>query len=203
MQKYNFGIVITGSIGSGKSTVCELLKQHGFCVIDADRINHEILNSSSKQIAEIFGDEFIKDGTVDRKKLGALVFNDKIALEKLENFLHPKIKEQILALASKLEAEKKPYFVDIPLFFERQSYEQFDKVLVVYAPQTTLISRVMKRNLLTKEAVLARLNLQLDIEKKRTLANFIIDNSADLEALKVEVEKFLHKIKEIYADIKI
>ena len=222
-MKFKHAVVITGSIGSGKSAVCELLAERGFEIIDADKISHDVLDRCAAQIAEIFGAQYVvqKDAqarnlssqaefnarsdeeissaicaSVDRKKLGELVFKNPAELAKLEALLHPKITAEILSRARALEAKGKLYFVDIPLFFEGKRYEFFDKVAVVYAPKDTLISRVMKRNGLDHAAAKHRVELQTDIEQKRAMADFVIDNSGDLAALKAAVERFLKELKD-------
>ena len=221
MPQFKYAIVITGSIGSGKSAVCELLAERGFEIIDADRISHCVLDRCAAQVAEIFGAQYVvqKDvqaenlglhaefddsrdeenltdsrAFVDRKKLGELVFKNPAELAKLEALLHPKITAEILSQAQALEAKGKLYFVDIPLFFEGKRYEFFDKAAVVYAPKDTLIARVMKRNGLDHAAAKHRVELQTDIEQKRAMADFVIDNSGDLENLKNQTRKFLEKI---------
>ena len=222
-MKFKHAIVITGSIGSGKSAVCKLLRDLGFEIIDADKISHDVLDRCAAQVAEIFGAQYVlqKDAqaenldshaefdasgdeeisaahraSVDRKKLGELVFKNPAELAKLEALLHPKITVEILSQAQALEAKGKLYFVDIPLFFEGKRYEFFDKVAVVYAPKDTLISRVMKRNGLSYDAARHRVELQTDIEQKRAMADFVIDNSGDLAALEAAVERFLKELKD-------
>ena len=221
MPQFKHAIVITGSIGSGKSAVCKLLAGLGFEIIDADKISHDVLDRCAAQVAEIFGTQYVvqedaqaKNLTshaefddsrdeenltdsrafVDRKKLGELVFKNPAELAKLEALLHPKITAEILSQARALEAKEKLYFVDIPLFFEGKRYEFFDKVAVVYAPKDTLISRVMKRNGLDHAAAKHRVELQMDIEQKRAMADFVIDNSGDLQNLRDETGSFLEKI---------
>ena len=215
-MKFKHSIVITGSIGSGKSAVCKLLRDRGFEIIDADKISHDVLDCCAAQVAEIFGTQYVvqKDvqvkfdasrdeenltnscAFVDRKKLGELVFKNPAELAKLEALLHPKITAEILSQAQALEAKGRLYFVDIPLFFEGKRYEFFDKVAVVYAPKDTLIVRVMKRNGLDRAAATRRVELQADIEQKRAMADFVIDNSGDLAALKTAVERFLKELKD-------
>jgi len=221
MPQLKHAVVITGSIGSGKSAVCELLRDRGFEIIDADQISHCILDRCTAQVAEIFGAQYVvqKDAqaknsashakfdanpgeeilfapcaSVDRKKLGELVFKNPTELAKLEALLHPKIMAEILSQAQALEAKRKLFFVDIPLFFEGKRYEFFDKVAVVYAPKDTLIARVMKRNGLDRAAAKHRVELQTDIEQKRAMADFVIDNSGDFENLRRETQAFLEKI---------
>ena len=222
-MKFKHAVVITGSIGSGKSAVCELLRDRGFEIIDADKISHDALDRCAAQVAEIFGAQYVvqKDAqaansashaefdasgdeeisaahraSVDRKKLGELVFKDPAELARLEALLHPKITAEILSQAQALEAKGRLYFVDIPLFFEGKRYEFFDKVAVVYAPKDTLISRVMKRNGLDHAAAKHRVELQTNIEQKRAMADFVIDNRSDLAALKTAVERFLKELED-------
>ncbi|WP_297883030.1 dephospho-CoA kinase [uncultured Campylobacter sp.] len=223
MPQFKHAVVITGSIGSGKSAVCELLRDRGFEIIDADKISHLVLDRCAAQVAEIFGAQYIVQKnaqaanlnpqaefnarsdeeissdscvSVDRKKLGELVFKNPAELAKLEALLHPKITAEILSQAQALEAKGKLFFVDIPLFFEGKRYEFFDKVAVVYAPKDTLIVRVMKRNGLDRAAAKHRVELQTDIEQKRTMADFVIDNGGDLAALEAAVERFLKELKD-------
>jgi len=196
MPQFKHAIVITGSIGSGKSVVCELLRDRGFEIIDADSIAHEQLNLCASEVAAEFGDEVLSGGEIDRKKLGALAFKDAEKLKILERILHPKIRLEILSRATKLESAGRTYFVDIPLFFERRdAYKEFSRVAVVYAPKDTLISRVMKRNKLSYDDAKHRVELQIDIEQKRAAANFTIENTKDFENLKNETLKFLAKFK--------
>ena len=195
MPQFKHAIVITGSIGSGKSAVCKLLAGLGFEIIDADSIAHEQLNLCASEVAAEFGDEVLNGGKIDRNKLGALVFNDADKLKILEQILHPKIRREILSRAAKLESAGGTYFVDIPLFFERRdAYKEFSRIAVVYAPKETLISRVMKRNGLDYAAAKHRVELQTDIEQKRAMADFVIDNSGDLQNLRDETGSFLEKI---------
>ena len=196
MQKFPNAYVITGSIASGKSTVVNLLKERGFSVIDADLIAHEQLEICKREIIEVFGEQILDEaGKIDRKKLGAIVFREPKKLKNLEQILHPKIKAEILSKALQLERLGQVYFVDIPLFFEKKErYAEFKNVAVIYAPKELLLSRLMSRNALNLEAAKARVELQMDIEKKRKMAKFVIDNSSDMENLKLELEKFLGQI---------
>ena len=196
MQKFPNAYVITGSIASGKSTAINLLKERGFSVIDADVIAHEQLEICKCEIVEVFKEQILDEaGKIDRQKLGAIVFNDLKKLKILEQILHPKIKEEILSRATKLECLGQVYFVDIPLFFEKEDlYAEFKNVAVIYAPKELLLRRLMSRNGLSLEDAKARVELQIDIEQKRKKANFIIDNSGDKENLEQELEKFLRQI---------
>ncbi|WP_107804620.1 dephospho-CoA kinase [Campylobacter concisus] len=196
MQKFPNAYVITGSIASGKSTVVNLLKERGFSVIDADLIAHEQLEICKGEIVREFGEQILDEaGKIERKKLGAIVFREPKKLKNLEQILHPKIKAEILSNASQLERLGQVYFVDIPLFFEKKErYAEFKNVAVIYAPKELLLSRLMSRNALSLEDAKARVELQMDIEQKKKMAKFVIDNSNDRENLKLELEKFLKQI---------
>ena len=196
MQKFPNAYVITGSIASGKSTVVNLLKERGFSVIDADLIAHEQLEICKCEIVKAFGEQILDEtGRIDRKKLGDTVFNDPKKLKNLEQILHPKIKAEILSKALQLERLGQVYFVDIPLCFEkRERYAEFKNVAVIYAPKELLLSRLISRNRLSLNEAKARVELQMDIEQKREMAKFVIDNSNDRENLKLELEKFLKQI---------
>ncbi|WP_103567032.1 dephospho-CoA kinase [Campylobacter concisus] len=196
MQKFPNAYVIAGSIASGKSTVVNLLKERGFSVIDADLIAHEQLEICKCEIVREFGEQILDEaGKIDRKKLGAIVFREPKKLKNLEQILHPKIKAEILSKALQLECLGQVYFVDIPLFFEKKErYAEFKNVVVIYAPKELLLSRLMSRNALSLEDAKARAELQMDIEQKKKMAKFVIDNSNDRENLELELEKFLKQI---------
>ncbi|WP_462112512.1 dephospho-CoA kinase [Campylobacter concisus] len=196
MQNFPNAYVITGSIASGKSTVVNLLKERGFSVIDADLIAHEQLEICKCEIVEAFDEQILDEtGKIDRKKLGAIVFNEPKKLKNLEQILHPKIKAEIFFKASQFERLGEIYFVDIPLFFEKKErYSEFKNVAVIYAPKELLLSRLMSRNALSLEEAKARVELQIDIEQKKKMANYLIDNSGDRENLELELEKFLRQI---------
>ena len=187
-MKFKNAIVLTGGIGTGKSTVSSFLKMFGYKIIDADEISKKIFEKKKDKIKEIFG-------TNDRKELRKIVFNNKEKLKILEDLILPDVKKEVLKLAKKYEKDNTPYFVDLPLFFEKQNYDEFDKVLVVYAPKELQIQRVMKRDNVKKEDAILIINNQIDIEEKKKLANFVIDNSKDLRYLQKEIEKFLSKLK--------
>ncbi len=198
MVELPHAIVLTGGIATGKSTVANLLKLYGFHVIDADEIAHKVLDAQSEQIAKLFGEQYVEDGKVLRKKLGALVFGNSQERKRLEHLLHPKIKEEIIRLAKAQERFKVPYFIDIPLFFETKNYD-LSPVVVVYAPKELQLERLTKRERLPRQEALRRIELQIDIEKKRQMADYIIDNTKDLKHLQNEVENFVQTIKDRYA----
>ena len=180
-----YAVALTGSIATGKSTVVNLFLSWGFEVIDADKIAHEILNEQRDAILSLFGDIVIKGGQVDRKALGSIVFNDKGKRKQLEALLHPLIYKRIERLSETLDKMKKPYFIDIPLFYETKRYP-IAKTLVVYAPVKLQLQRLMKRENLTQKEAQKRIDIQISVEEKRKHADYVIDNSGTLTALKYE-----------------
>ena len=186
-------IALTGGISTGKSTVCNLFKLHGFLTIDADVIAHRLLDENSNKISSMFGEQYVQNGKVLRKELGKIIFSNEENKLKLEALLHPLIKEQIIKESKIFEEQNKPYFVDIPLFFEKMSYP-IPKSLVIYTPKDLQIQRVMKRDNIDENEAKLKISNQMDIEEKRKLADMVIDNSQNLKHLQKEVERIIGEI---------
>lgn len=190
---FKHAIALTGGIATGKSTACSLLKLHGFLTIDADQIAHKLLDENSSSIAAMFGEKYVKDNKVIRKELGKIIFSNEENKLKLEAFIHPLIKKDIEKESMIFEAAKKPYFIDIPLFFEKMNYA-IDKCLVVYTPKDLQVQRLMKRDKISEDEAKLKISNQMDIEDKKNRADFIIDNSHNLKALQVEIERVIGEI---------
>jgi len=188
-------IVLTGGIATGKSTVANIFKAYGFEIIDADKIAHEMLDLHHEEIARLFGSEYVKEGRVIRKKLGALIFANEKEKKRLEALLHPLIFEEIEKQSIALDKKEAPYLVDIPLFFETNRYP-IEKSIVVYIPQEMQLERLMKRDNSTQEEAQRRIDAQLDIEEKRHKATYLIENRSDLEFLKRVCDRVKVKIEE-------
>ena len=186
-------IALTGGISTGKSTVCNLFKLHGFLTIDADKIAHKLLDENSHKIATMFGEQYVENGKVLRKQLGKIIFSNEENKLKLEALLHPLIKEEIIKESKVFEEQNKPYFVDIPLFFEKMHYP-IPKSLVIYTPKELQIERLMKRDNIDEVEAKLKISNQMDIEEKRKLADMVIDNSKDLKHLQNEVERIIGEI---------
>jgi dephospho-CoA kinase len=194
---FKYAIALTGGIATGKSTVASLLGLHGLRVIDADAIAHKILDANAEWVKEHFGSEYIEKGKVNRSKLGELVFSDPGAKARLESFLHPLIRQEIIAQSEKQDRFEFPYLIDIPLFFESGAYD-IEESVVVYTPKETQLERFMKRSGFSKEESLRRIESQMDIEEKKKRATWVIDNSGSLKHLQAECERFVETIKELY-----
>ncbi|TKX30383.1 dephospho-CoA kinase [Campylobacter sp. MIT 12-5580] len=186
---------VTASIACGKSTFMQIAKNKGFKVLNADMIAHELLDENALKIAGLFDDKsLIKEQKIDRKALANIVFNDHLAKEKLENFLHPKIRTEIIKQIELLK-NFSPIFVELPLFFETKAYFELGKSILIYAPKELSLKRLMQRDSLSKKEALQRLEAQMDIEKKLELADFVIKNEGNLEEFKQNCEEFFDTIK--------
>ncbi len=188
MRVFKYAIALTGSIATGKSSVAKIFSDYGFEIIDADRVAHHTLDTQILKIAEIFGEIYIVDGKVDRKALGKLVFSDIQKRQALESLLHPLIQSEITSQAKALDRLEKPYLIDIPLFFELNRYA-IKRSIVVYAPRQIQLERLMQREGYTQAEAQSRIDTQMDIEQKRALATWVIDNSGDREQLKKECQR--------------
>ncbi|APW64458.1 dephospho-CoA kinase [Poseidonibacter parvus] len=183
-------IALTGGISTGKSTVCNILKEHSFSIIDADKIAHKLLDESSNEIASMFGDKYVLDGKVIRKELGKIIFSNEENKLKLEALLHPLIEKQIIEESKLLEEKNKTYFIDIPLFFEKMHYP-IPKSLLVYTPKDIQTKRLMNRDNISEDEAKLKMSNQMDIEEKKSLSDLIIDNSKDLRHLENEIKKII------------
>jgi len=187
-MSFEYAIVLTGGIATGKSSVAKIFKEFGFYIIDADKIAHKILDSSYLDIAQLFGAKYIENQKVNRKALGGLIFSDKVAKKKLEELLHPLIYQEIENLSIQQDSYKRPYIIDIPLFFETNRYP-IDKSIVVYISQKKQLTRLINRDVSTIKEAQQRINSQMDIEIKRLKATYLIDNSRDLKFLQEECDR--------------
>lgn len=177
-------IGLTGGIASGKSTVLSWLSKKGIASIDADVVAREVVEPGSKgldAIVETFGSNILKeDGTLDRPKLGSIVFANPHQLEQLNAILSGLIRQRIHELAQGYEREgKKGIIYDIPLMIEAKWFEEMDEVWLVYVNEATQIQRLMNRNDYSREEALSRIKSQMPIEEKKSFAHVIIDNNGN------------------------
>ena len=189
-------IGITGSIAVGKSTVTRYLLTHGYQVLDADKISKEALNvgaSCYKKVVELF-DCVLDDLTIDRKKLGAIVFSDKSKKKQLEDIIHPYVIETLKQGIAKCRDDV--IFLDIPLLFEAKLEYLCDKIIVVYVDEDVQMQRLMERNHIDKQAALHLMKQQISIEEKKKLGDYIIDNRCYHEDLYKNIERVLKEIKD-------
>ncbi|MBM2658390.1 dephospho-CoA kinase [Staphylococcus pseudoxylosus] len=188
-------IGLTGGIASGKSTVSELLTAHGFKVVDADIASRQAVEKGTEGLArvkEVFGDEAIdEDGNMNRSYVGEVVFNQPEKRLILNEIVHPIVRDI-------MEEEKETYLeqgynviMDIPLLFENDLQETVDEVWLVYTSESIQIDRLMERNDLSMEEAKARVYSQISIDKKRRMADHVIDNRDTKLELKQNLENLL------------
>jgi len=185
-------IALTGGFCSGKSTVAKMFESLGLKRLDADEVVHQLLSSSEevwKKIEKIFG-------TKDRQKLGEIVFKDDEKRKKLEEIVHPKVKEVLEGQIKELELQGvKKVLLEIPLLFEAgwNRANPDDLIIVVEAEHAIQIERAKKKWSLSEAEIEARINAQLPLSEKVKKADFVIHNDGDLEATKAQVKEIFGK----------
>ncbi|MFD6035778.1 dephospho-CoA kinase [Streptomyces griseoincarnatus] len=188
---------LTGGIGAGKSEVSRLLVERGAVLIDADRIAREVVEPGTPGLAavvEAFGEEILaEDGSLDRPRLGALVFNDPDKLATLNSIVHPLVG----ARSSELEEaapEDAVVVHDVPLLTENGLARLYDVVIVVDAGTGTQLDRLVRLRGMSEEDARARMAAQATREQRRAVADIVIDNDVPLDALE-------RRVKEVWADL--
>lgn len=190
-------IGITGGIGSGKSSVSEILRTHGFFVYDSDSRAKYLMNHNEDLIQEIkklLGKNVYNELGLDRKLVAQLVFSDEDLLQQLNQLVHPKVFEDFEFF--KLHHRNENFiFKESALLFETESYKNCNKVLLVTADENIRINRVMQRDLVSKQEVINRMNRQWKEEIKVKLADFVIENNGNYAELNQKVKDFLSFLK--------
>lgn len=189
---------LTGGIASGKSTVAKYLKARGAVIIDADQVARTCVAPATRgfqQIVDQFGAEVVTaSGELDRKLLGQFVFNDQALLDRLNAILQPLIREELLNQIERASREAQLVVADIPLLYE-QSYESlFDQVLVAYVDEATQLARLKKRDQLSEVEAKKRIAAQLPLSEKAKRADYVIDNSKDLENTGRQIDQWLKQL---------
>lgn len=183
---------LTGGIGSGKTTVAKMFKKLGIPVYNSDKEAKKLMNKSEEMgaaIVDLFGKNAYKKGKLNRRFIAKAVFADKELLSKLNAIVHPAVKTHFYDWVKKQTA---PYVIqETALIFENGMEDRFDKVVLVTAPEAERVKRVTARDKVSKDAVLARINNQLDDSYKKKKSHFTVEN-IDLEATRKQVEA-IHK----------
>lgn len=179
-------IGLTGSIASGKSTVAQMLKDYHLPIVDADIVARQVVEPGSetlRQIAAAFGQEVIKeDGTMDREKVGAIIFHEPAQRKVLNDIIHPAIRKEMLRQRDEYIVNGAPHVVmDIPLLFESKLQHFVDKILVVSVTEEVQLARLMARNELTEAEARARIATQLPLSIKEQGAHAVIYNNLSIE----------------------
>lgn len=186
---------LTGGIGSGKSTAAALLAARGACVIDADRIGHEVYRPGTegfRRVVTAFGDGVVaSDGTIDRRALGAIVFDDPAARARLNAIVHPLIAEAVTArvAAARAEDAERPIVIEAAVLLEAGWDALVDRVWVVSAGREHAIARVVASRGLSKQEVERRIRAQMPEEERRRRADLVLENNGPPDALRAEVTR--------------
>jgi len=196
-------IGLTGGIGSGKSSVAEMFKDEGAYVIDFDYLARVVVEPDApawRDIVDYFGPEILfPDRTLNRSKLAEIVFSDAQSRKVLEGFTHPRIfeKRDTLLKDIKTKYPNAIVIVDVPLLFELSLNKKFDIIILVYVSRDVQIERAIQRGVLTKEEVEKRLQVQINIEKKKLLSDYIINNEGSLKNTRDQVRKVIRELKKL------
>ncbi len=186
---------LTGSIASGKSLVTNYLRKLNYQVIDSDVISHNILflDDVKKEIVNAFGKEVLVDNNIDRKILGNIVFNDINKKSLLESIMLPFIVSEI---KKQLSQTDEILFLDAPLLIEYNLQYLVDKIIVIKVDEDIQLKRLMERDNITKEYAIKKIESQLPSIEKLKYANFIIDNSHDINSTYNQVDKILKQLED-------
>ena len=187
---------LTGSIGSGKSTVAKLLLERGVPVLDADAIAKEVSSSEAVllEVAKTFGAEYVQENGLNRPKLAELIFNKPEARLALNAIIHPRVRAEMTQRTAELQ-NSEIVVQDIPLLFENNLEKLFDAVILVDAPLETRIARVIARDSSSREQVLARDAAQMSAFEKRKRTEFILENTGDQHSLEQQLNTILEQLK--------
>jgi dephospho-CoA kinase len=191
-------IGLTGGAGSGKSTVAAMLRELGAEVLDADVAAHTVYEPGSlgfDLIEREFGPEYVRDGMIDRARLGELVFRDTEARARLNAIVHPMVREWMAAqTANALMRGAAVVVQDVPLLFENGLENLYSDVLLVYVPEPLQIRRLVEERGLAEDRARAIVAAQMPIEEKRGRARHVIDNSGTREETRRQVEQFWNQL---------
>lgn len=181
-------IGITGVIASGKTTVLNRIKELGYKVIDCDIIVKELYEKQN--VIDLIKDNFecVRDNKIDKKLLANIIFSNSSDRIKLNNLIHPLIRDYIKNLNDEL------IFIEVPLLFEAHFEDLFDKIILVYLNNDEALKRLILRNNLTLDEAIKRINSQMPCEKKIELSDYVIDNSNSTIETFIELDKVLGDI---------
>lgn len=193
---------LTGGIASGKSTVSSILIEKGITVIDADleaRLAVEKGEEAYNEIVSHFGEQILlEDGTINREKLGSVIFHNQDQRLKLNSIVHPAVRKRMLMKKEEaIDKGEELVIMDIPLLFESKLTSMVDKTIVVYVDETTQLERLMNRNQLAKADALARVRSQMPLKEKIQLADAVINNNGTIEETKKQLLNILSNWKAI------
>jgi len=192
-------IGLTGGAGSGKSTVAEMFRQLGAAVVDADEATHAVYAPGTpgfEAVVREFGEEFVRNGVIDRKKLGEVVFNEPAQRRRLNAIVHPLVRQWMAErTAVAVEGGAEVVIQDVPLLFENALQGLFSETVLVYARPAIQVSRLIEERGLSAARADAILAAQMPIDEKRPLADFVIDNNGSLDETRRQVEEVWARVR--------
>jgi len=186
-------IGLTGGAGSGKSTVAEMFRQLGAAIVDADEASHAVYAPQTpgfEAVVSEFGPGYLRNGEIDRARLGELVFHDEDARRRLNAIVHPLVREWMAERTVAAADDGKEIVVhDVPLLFENALEPMYGDVVLVYTPEKLQMRRLVAGRRMDPDRARAIIAAQLPIEEKRRRAQHVIDNSGSREHTREQVEK--------------
>ena len=193
-------IGLTGGIASGKSTVSNWLISQGYPVVDADIAARKVVEPGMpalRKITEAFGnDMLLKDGTLDRKKLGSVIFADEEKRHTLNAIVHPAVREWMEQETDRaFENGASIVIMDIPLLFESKLTHMVEETILVYVSEETQLKRLMERDGYSESDALARIQAQMPIDDKRKLADYVVDNNGMISETIEQVKEIMNQFK--------
>lgn len=193
-------IGLTGGIASGKSTVSNWLLSQGYPVVDADIAARKVVEPGMpalREITEAFGaDILLEDGTLNRKKLGSLIFSDEEKRQMLNAIVHPAVREWMSRETERAFNEGAAIVImDIPLLFESKLTHMVEETVLVYVSKETQLKRLMGRDGYNEADALARIHAQMPIDEKRKLADYIIDNNGTIPETIKQISDIMNEFK--------
>ncbi len=193
-------IGLTGGIGSGKSTVSRFLGEMGAVVLDADKVGHQAYQPGTetwKELVAAFGEDIVApDSTIDRRKLGAIVFADPEALARLNRIMHPRMFDMMKARIEEYRGQGTEVVVlEAAILLEANWTPLVDEVWVTVASESMVVQRTRERTGLPEEQIKARIRSQLSNEERSQQAKVVITNDGDLEELRVKVEELWQELR--------
>ena len=189
-------IGLTGGIASGKSTVANMLRGKSIPIVDADVVAREVVEIGTdtyKKLVSEFGQEILNsDKTLNRPKLGSIIFQDQEKREKLNSIMHPSIRTSMKEKTQKyIEDGHDVVVMDIPLLFESKLTHLVDKTLLVFVTEKTQLKRLMERNDLTEKEATDRIQSQMPLSEKVKLSHAVIDNNGSLTKTEQQLNEIL------------
>ena len=189
---------LTGGIGTGKSTVSAIFRGLGAYIIDADELARKSVRKGTpawKRVKDIFGEDALNpDGTINRNRLGEIVFEDEQKRKRLEEIVHPEVFKQIERQKEEILKEERDAIIicDIPLLIESGYHRKFDKVILIYAGEKEQLSRLADK--FSPEDALKRIRSQMPLNEKKRYADYIIDNSGPIEETEIQCRRIFEEL---------